>query len=568
MTDETDKYGMQMAGMTITPGLLSQFNDRQLSQEWEMHNEWSKDATRMQKSAKAYSTPGEMIFDELQRRGIRINLRLPLVPKDFRVEGTEEELAKSGLPMAAAGTSWDAGAARAALKKWATKGDGTIDVAKYGRAFLFHGTPANLLGSYKFPIATIINGKLTAVPNAIRAAKGRLAGSSIPAAAKARIASILSGYSSRLGWNDLHKSDVKPLHPVIKDDQPLVAFVSGSPDFDEAMRNEPIVGVAGNIFAKRYLEPLGLAKSDVAILHQVPVLLKGFDGGARGPTPQEVLEWKEWVADELDTLAPDITIALGHGVGEAVPADFTLPHPKVLMKSGSQMRDAYTTDELNRKLGVIKEYLDERREAAVSEVLTPEEPNNGNQGEQYMRKSALDNNEHQFSLFTADEPDKRNLIFGVVYKPDTLDSQKQWVPPEVLEDAAQWFMKHSQLTDTEHQELAGARIVESYIAKTDENIYGRDVPKGSWAVTTEVSDDLKKDIDNGLYNDYSMFGKSMALYGAVPPGYEPASDEERMAIAKLEKVRPVTLGFVNDGAAKEPFIIVKCSGADCPLENA
>ena len=564
---ETDEYA-KMAGMTITPGLLSTFTDRQLSQAWNVHNEWFKDATRMKKSADAYSAPGSMLFDELQRRGLRINMNLPLVPDEYHNEGTEETLAKGGLPLAAAGTAWDAGAARAALKKWATKSDGTVDTAKYGRAFLFHGTPSNLLGSYKFPIATIINGRLTAVPNAIRAAKGRLLGSSIPAAAKARIASILSGYSGRLGWNDLHKSDVAPLRPVLMDGEPLIAFVSGSPDFDEATRNEPIVGVAGNIFAKRYLEPLGLAKSDVAILHQVPVLLQGFDGGSRGPSPSEVLEWNPWVADQLDRLNPDLIVALGQGVGESVPADITLPHPKVLMKTGTPMRDAYTTTELNRKLGVIKEFLAERRSAyEIDQSGQNTAPDQGHESELYMKKSAIDN-EHQFSLFTADESDKKNLVFGPVYKPNQLDSQRQWARPEVLEDAAQWFMKHSQLTDTEHQALAKARIVESYIAKTDEKIDGRDVPKGSWNVTTDVPDDLKKSIDAGDLNMYSMFGRSMAVYGSVPPGYVPKDEEDRMSIAELVKIRPVTLGFVNDGAVKDPYIIVKCEGADCPLENA
>jgi hypothetical protein len=75
-------------------------------------------------------------------------------------------------------------------------------------------------------------------------------------------------------------------------------------------------------------------------------------------------------------------------------------------------------------------------------------------------------------------------------------------------------------------------------------------------------------INAGDYKMYSMFGKSMAVYGSVPPGYVPKDEEDRMSIAELVKIRPVTLGFVNDGAVKDPYIIVKCEGADCPLENA
>ena len=124
------------------------------------------------------------------------------------------------------------------------------------------------------------------------------------------------------------------------------------------------------------------------------------------------------------------------------------------------------------------------------------------------------------------------------------------------------------LTDLEHQELAGARIVESYIADSDMQIKGRDVPAGSWIVGAEVPDDLMKNIGDKVFNDFSMFGKSMALYGSVPPGYEPKNEEDRMSSAELTKIRPVTMGFVNDGASKEPYMIVKCSGADCPLEDA
>ena len=344
-----------IASVSVTPAVLGNFSDTQVDKAWRTYNEWFDDAVRMDQDADKYVAPGENIYNEMRKRGLRISNRMPLSP--MFTKQVNLPLAKAGLPMASGGTTWDEGAARVALRKRATNPDGTIDAAKYGQGFLYHGTRANSLKSYDLPIATVTNGVLTAVPNAIRAAKGRLLGSSIPAAAKDRIASVLAGYSKRLGWTDMHKSDVEPQRPILKEGQPLVAFVSGSPDDVEYARGKPMVGVAGATFDRNYLEPLGLKRSDVAIMHQVPVLLKSHDGHARGPTKNEVLEWKDWTAKELDNIDPDLTIALGHNVGDSLVADFVLPHPKVLTKMAKSGSVNLAGSELVRNLKEIKKVL-------------------------------------------------------------------------------------------------------------------------------------------------------------------------------------------------------------------
>jgi len=102
----------------------------------------------------------------------------------------------SGLPLADGDVSWDQGAARQALNKWSGG-----DINKYKRAFLYYDGSGNTSGC-KLPIATIIGGKLTAVPSAIRAAKARFNQTQdIPEAEKNRIQSILAAYSKKLGWD-------------------------------------------------------------------------------------------------------------------------------------------------------------------------------------------------------------------------------------------------------------------------------------------------------------------------------------------------------------------------------
>jgi hypothetical protein len=101
----------------------------------------------------------------------------------------------SGMPIASAGTSWDEGVTRRALDGWA--GD---DLGKYGRAFLWRGdTKSNM----KFPIATIIDGKLTIVPRAVSAALGRLNQADLPNDAKGRMRSILMTIRGRFDDEDM-----------------------------------------------------------------------------------------------------------------------------------------------------------------------------------------------------------------------------------------------------------------------------------------------------------------------------------------------------------------------------
>jgi HK97 family phage prohead protease len=100
-------------------------------------------------------------------------------------------------------SGWDAGAARAAIKKWATGSDGKVDTGKYGQAFLVKG--GDKLSDYKFPIKTVKDGKLVVVCRAIQAAEGRLGGSNV--GNKSAIASTLAGYRSKCGFGDKKTDD-------------------------------------------------------------------------------------------------------------------------------------------------------------------------------------------------------------------------------------------------------------------------------------------------------------------------------------------------------------------------
>lgn len=117
------------------------------------------------------------------------------------------------LPLADRGRAWDSTAAEGRVRQWAGGGSDLADMdwGMYRKAFLwFDSDNAELVTSYKLPIADVIGGTLTAVPRAIFAAAGALLGArggvDIPGDAKKKIASHLERYYSKLDMESPFKA--------------------------------------------------------------------------------------------------------------------------------------------------------------------------------------------------------------------------------------------------------------------------------------------------------------------------------------------------------------------------
>lgn len=129
------------------------------------------------------------------------------------------------LPLASEDRSWDADAARARIAKWAGGPDKeNIDWSKYRKAFLWYNSdePENF-GSYKLPIADVIDGRLMAVPRAIFAAaaaiQGARGGVNIPDSDIPAIKRHLERYYKKLDkeppWAEKHSDLNMLLYAVI-----------------------------------------------------------------------------------------------------------------------------------------------------------------------------------------------------------------------------------------------------------------------------------------------------------------------------------------------------------------
>lgn len=101
------------------------------------------------------------------------------------------------MPIADIGREWDSASAKARVFSWA---DG--DMRKYRKAFLWYDAAApELKGSYKLPVADVIDGTLTIVPRAVNAVAAVLGGArggvDIPDADMSRVEGIVNRVQKR-----------------------------------------------------------------------------------------------------------------------------------------------------------------------------------------------------------------------------------------------------------------------------------------------------------------------------------------------------------------------------------
>lgn len=101
----------------------------------------------------------------------------------------------------------------------------------------------------------------------------------------------------------------------------------------------------------------------------------------------------------------------------------------------------------------------------------------------------------------------KQIIKGVVYKPDEKDSQGDWMSKEDIETMAYLFMKRSSMNsiDTSHTyDYIPAYVCESYLAR-EEDPDG--YPEGSWIVCIKIEDDeIWSGIEKGDFAGLSMAG--------------------------------------------------------------
>jgi HK97 family phage prohead protease len=118
------------------------------------------------------------------------------------VIGSKGAIPYGNLPLASEDMSWDGDSARSALTKWSGGPDkDKMNWGKFRKGFLwFDPSNPDELGSYKLPFATILNGKLMAVPKGIMAAAGGhgVNSADIPEDDKAKVRNVITQYYKKM----------------------------------------------------------------------------------------------------------------------------------------------------------------------------------------------------------------------------------------------------------------------------------------------------------------------------------------------------------------------------------
>lgn len=97
----------------------------------------------------------------------------------------------------------------------------------------------------------------------------------------------------------------------------------------------------------------------------------------------------------------------------------------------------------------------------------------------------------------------KGIVEGLVYEPNVLDSQGEFMTAEDLETLAHRFLSLdlTSAIDTQHSMMAnGSYPVESFIARKGDPDY----PEGGWVMAVQLTDELAEKVESGEINGFSF----------------------------------------------------------------
>ena len=156
----------------------------------------------------------------------------------------------------------------------------------------------------------------------------------------------------------------------------------------------------------------------------------------------------------------------------------------------------------------IKRKLSDVTVVAVSVVKSP-----ANKKGLLFAKSEDGSSNVEFNTeFIGDINNPERILYGIVYEPDTVDSQGDFMDAASIKKSAEDYLAHYRAIDTEHNMLAGVgTVVQSYIAPQDLEIVGKSVKAGSWIMAVKVNDETWNQYVSGEITGFSMFGMARVV---------------------------------------------------------
>ncbi|WP_409177490.1 XkdF-like putative serine protease domain-containing protein [Brevibacillus fortis] len=104
----------------------------------------------------------------------------------------------------------------------------------------------------------------------------------------------------------------------------------------------------------------------------------------------------------------------------------------------------------------------------------------------------------------------KQIVYGIVYEPDTEDAHEDQMTADEIEKAAHGFMERQNTYNIDKQhdlDTDKGYVVESYIAPVDMELGDQEIKKGSWVAGVKVTDtDTWEQIEKGEITGFSMWG--------------------------------------------------------------
>lgn len=124
-------------------------------------------------------------------------------------------------------------------------------------------------------------------------------------------------------------------------------------------------------------------------------------------------------------------------------------------------------------------------------------------------KSSSNDPLHSITIDIEKSDEEKGIIYGIVYAPNSVDTDDEYTTADEIVKAAYGFMKAQNTTnvDKNHSfDNQKAFVAESWIVKENDAIFP-DEPVGSWAVAIKLEDEeLKKSVKDGDIAGISMAG--------------------------------------------------------------
>jgi uracil-DNA glycosylase family 4 len=304
-----------------------------------------------------------------------------------------------------------------------------------------------------------------------------------------------------------------------------VVFVGSAPSEVEYARGEPLVGPDAEVFEELYLAPLGLARKDVGIGLACPV--HACPEGSQGL-------WRPWLDMALKQCNGAMVVALGRVAKEALGdrAAFVLPHPSAVRRFGH-------SGEVTRKVRAMAKALDMPAQTVKAKVATRPtgQPSQGDFGATLAEPRSELRKGDAIRCRVVKSASEKQIVYGVVLDPYSVDLQNEWVPPATIEDTAHDFVEKSRVIGLKHATKADARLVESWVelypsvkdreaalANMPHRVFRRGfgddvIHSGSWVAGVRLSDELWDQYRRGELDAFSVGGfsfKTKVTTSAMP----------------------------------------------------